>query len=128
MIVDTSFILALLSPPDPNHKEARRLFEKHAPLSVQQPVLTECLQVVHYSARKLHGAKHAHAETRSALRAIMETLRLHVMAVEDFETALSIFMKHDTLTLVDACGVADARPSGGLLTFDKSQKRLADRL
>ena len=128
MIADTSFVLALLAPGDPHHETARTRFQAQPNLALQQSVLVETLQVVHYHARKHHGAKAAADAQRTALRLLLDDFRFHIVPVQDLGLARRIHAEHRDLTFVDACGVADARGAGGLLTFDEAQDRLARAL
>ncbi|MBW3583778.1 MAG: PIN domain-containing protein [Euryarchaeota archaeon] len=128
MIADTSYLLALINPDDTHHKAARRRYEEEGAPEVQLPVLAEALKVVNYTARRRHGPERASREERIALRTIMDTFRIHIVPVRDIDLVLSIYEKHPELSLVDACGVADARHTGGVYTFDRVQERLAKRL
>lgn len=128
MIADTSFVVALLNPHDEHHELARKRFDQYSPLTLQQPMLTEILQVAHYSTRRVFGAAEARTRERDTLASLLERFRFHIMPVEDIQYALQVFNEHPTLSFPDACGVADARSSGGLLTFDKKQDRLARSL
>lgn len=128
MIADTSFALALLSRSDPHHQQARQAFEGHGGLALQQTVLVETLQVVRFYARKTLGGKAARDAERNALSMLTESLRFHIIPVQDLDLARRIHAEHRDLSFVDACGIADARSAGGILTFDQTQRRLADAL
>ena len=127
MIVDTSFVIALLDPTDALHDDARRWFQQHRPLSIQQPALTETLQATYYQTRKRAGFQSAKKQERKALDIMRNTFRFHAVPVQDIEFAMEIYLKYPELSFVDACGVADARETGGLLTFDKDQQTLAEK-
>lgn len=115
-VVDTSVLLAAVSPSEPQHAQARRWLSEAGPAVVPNEVLIETLGVL----RKRHGRGAASA----FLHALRTTRGIELGHESSLPRALALLDRQPALSLADAVGIDLAVRLGCALdTFDETQRK-----